>query len=160
MKKYFSILAVILIFSASCGSNGAATVKTQTLKLDKEGFKDCPIEIDIPDKWHLNSVEGMKYTAHISADMGLEGGIIITPQEAAKCTNFDFREATVIEDIKLKNGFGVRYMQPLPGGKEQYKYFIVIIQVRGKCFMVENNDFDDRQNAKWDIEKEMIETIR
>jgi len=175
MKKYIFILVVTVAFLTSCGgSGGSASGQTYTLKLDKEGFKDCPIEIDIPEHWHYSGVSGMKYNVKIIADMGFEGSISITPMEAERCitsldtlktsslryANYDHEKATVIEEIKLRNGIGIRYTQPFPVGKEIYKYFIVFIQVKGKCYMVENSDFDDRENAKWDVEKTMIESIR
>jgi hypothetical protein len=175
MSKYIFIFVIVLVFSASCGSNSAATpVKTKILKLDKEGFKECPIEMDIPVNWHLNGIEDIKFTAHIGADIGGQGGIIIMPLTADKCitdlaalkassllyANYDHTEATITEDIKLKNGFGIRYNQPLPFGKVPYKYFIVFIQVKGKCYIIENSDFDDRQLTQWDAEKAMIESIR
>lgn len=175
MKKYIFILPVILAFSASFGGNGAAASGgTQTIILAEEGFENCPIKIDIVEHWHYSGVSGMKYNAKINADMGFEGSITITPMEANRCitnldtlkassllyANFDYKEATITEDIKLKNGFGIRYIQPFPVGKEVYKYFIVFIQVKGKCYMIENDNFDDRQNAQWDVEKTMIESIR
>ena len=175
MKKYIFIIASALIISVSLGCYGPAGSRSVTLKLDTEGFKDCPIEIDIAEHWHYSGVSGMKYNAKINADMGFEGSITITPMEANKCitnldtlkasslmvANYDHNEATITEDIKLKNGFGIRYTQPFPvGKKEVYKYFIVFIQVKGKCYMIENDNFDDRQNIQWEVEKAMIESIR
>ena len=176
MKKYIFIITSALIIIASYGCYSQAAIsKSITLKLDKEGFKDCPIEIDIAEHWHYSGVSGMKYNAKINADMGFEGSITITPMEANRCitnldslkasslmyTNYDHNEATITEDVKLKNGFGIRYTQPFPvGKKEVYKYFIVFIQVKGKCYMIENDNFDDRQNIQWEVEKAMIESIR
>jgi hypothetical protein len=176
MKKNIFILAVMLALSASCGSNSAAAPGgALTLILAEDGFKNCPIRIDIAEHWHYSGVSGMKYNAKINADMGYEGSITITPMEASRCitnldslktssllfANYDHKEATITEEVKLKNGFGIRYTQPFPVGKrEVYKYFIVFIQVKGKCYMIENDDFDDRQNTQWDVEKTMIESIR
>ena len=74
--------------------------------------------------------------------------------------NYEKDIAKITEDVKFKNGFGFRYTQPFMNGKEVFKYFIAIIQVKGKCYMIENSDYDDNQNKQWDVEKAMIESIR
>jgi hypothetical protein len=171
MKKNIFILAVIsaFIFSA-CHPPARPSDKPSTAKIDTLAFKTCPVELDLPGNGWETEMESTE--VELSNHKG--GRFTISPLENGKClsdlealksvltdpSDPDSKTIKITEDIKLKNGFGIKFERAGKDGKPATKNFAMIANAKGKCYIAENNPYYDVEYKEFDAEKGIVESIR
>lgn len=162
MKKLLVMAAAVALLS-SCAP------KIEQKTLNTGSFADAPITLDVPDDWQTPT--DLETQARFSKHKG-EGDFIIEYLKMDKCElnadvlksttleNSDYEGGKVTEEFKLKNGIGLKLEKPAADGKGVEKHFVMLVQARGRCYMVHSNPYYDTKFAAYDAEKTIIESIR
>ncbi len=162
MKKLLVMAAAVALLT-SCAP------KIEQKTLNTGGFADAPITLDVPDDWQTPT--DLETSARFSKHKG-EGDFIIEYLKMDQCKldaallksttleNADYEGAKVTEEFQLKNGIGIKLDKPAADGKGTEKHFVMLVQARGKCYMIHNNPYYDTKYAAYDAEKTIIESIR
>ena len=161
MKKLLVMAAAVALLT-SCAP------KIEPVTINTGDFAAAPITLDLPGDWQQPDVET---TARLSKKKG-EGDFTIEYLKMDQCKldaavlksttleNVDYQGATVTEELKLKNGIGLKLDKPAADGKGTEKHFVMLVQAKGKCYMIHNNPYYDTQYKAYDVEKTIIESIR
>ncbi len=175
MKQNLLIVAILVAFLASCnsksGSEGPVVEGHKTIKLDQGPFAQTPLELTVLNTWHIVSQD---YGGRIAGRGKGAADLLIDAVKTDTCVvNLDALKAAVEAEYKyrdhkptftgdftLKNGIGVKFDILNFKGTETDKCFFAIIQAKGKCFIVRNNDSYDTKYAHFDEEKEAVESIK
>lgn len=156
------LIIFMSVFLLSCGKESInKNEKLKTLKTSNFG-----LNIDVPESWNIT--EDSEFSIEISRGGKGDGRLFyIKPAdgiEGSEATTTMLTNAVekkdgfkLVEEIKIKNGIGIKY-EDKPG-KNINKNYWFIITAQGKTYSVENGMYND-DGKYFDLEKAAIESIR